>query len=315
MNTENITKQNNISMFFVEFIRISDVIKWVLISFTGFVLGITSTAITTYLIPFLVFFVSTFFIMSFTFVINNYYDIETDRENPRRMHTNALASGKFTKKAGMGFSVLFVIVALVTSFVFKIEVFLVCILLLLWMWTYSAPPLRIKGRPGMDILWHFGGFVIIVLWGSLLAGSVTTLNWLFAVSVALDSCIGQVWNHYRDYLFDKKSRTKTFAVLVGTDITKKTLNILLGVHLIVLIPLIFFYSLGYFATIIILVSGIVVGFFILQPQKHPFPSKQSIEAYIAIIISGSVYTSCIIYHILSVIGFSPLGLFHGIGIL
>jgi 4-hydroxybenzoate polyprenyltransferase len=167
----------------------------------------------------------------------------------------------------------------------------------------------------MDILWHFFTFVTIVMWGSLLAGSVTTINWLFAISVALDSCIGQVWNHYRDYLFDKKSRIKTFAVLVGTDITKKTLNILLGVHLIVLIPLIFFYSLSYFATIIILISGIVVGFFILQPQKHPFPSKQSIEAYIAIILSGSVYASCIIYHIFSVIGFSPLGLFHGIGIL
>lgn len=314
MNTENITKQNNISMFFIEFIRISDVMKWFMISFLGFILGITSTAITTYLIPFLVFSVSTFCIMSFTFAINNCYDTETDRENPRRMHTNAIASGKLTKKAGVGFNVLFVIIALVTSFVFKIEVFLVCILLLLWMWTYSVPPLRTKGRPGIDILWHFGGFVIIVLWGSLLAGSLTTINWLFAISLGLDSSIGQVWNHYSDYPFDKESGTNTFAVLVGLDATKKTLNILLGIQFIALIPLILFYSLSYLATIIILISGIVIGFLLLQPQKHLFPSKRSIESYIAIIISGSVYASCIIYHMLSVIGLSPLGLFHSIGI-
>jgi len=314
MNDENSTKGNKVSVFFIEFIRISDVIKWIMIAFLGFILGITTPTITTYLVPFLIFFVSSFCIMSFTFAINNFYDTETDRENPRRMHTNAIASGKLSKKTGIGFNLLFVIVALLTSLFLKIEVFLVCILLLLWMWVYSAPPLRIKGRPGLDIFWHFGGFVILILWGSLCAGSLTTISWLLAISLGIDSCIAQVWNHFNDYAFDKESGTKTFAVMVGLENAKKTIKALLGIHFVFLISLILFYSLNYLVTIIILISGVIIGFILLQPQKHVFPSKRSIESYIAVIISGSVYASCIIYHLLSVVRIPTLGLFHSIGI-
>jgi len=78
------TTKNNILIYLNEFIRVSDAIKWSAISFLGFILGITELSINAYFVPFLIFAISTFCIMAFTFAINNFYDTESDNKNPRR---------------------------------------------------------------------------------------------------------------------------------------------------------------------------------------------------------------------------------------
>ncbi|HEY0087768.1 MAG TPA: hypothetical protein VGB37_02930, partial [Candidatus Lokiarchaeia archaeon] len=57
-----IKKKNIISVFFTEFIRIRDVIAWTLISFVGFILGIASLNLSSYIIPFFIFLILFFFI-------------------------------------------------------------------------------------------------------------------------------------------------------------------------------------------------------------------------------------------------------------
>ena len=148
-------KKNVIIQFFTGFIRIKGIINWLAISFLGFLLGITSLEIGRYLPSFCFFLVSTFFILAFTFAINNYYDIDTDKDNPRRATINVMTSGVISKHTGMIFIRLFVIIPLVLSLFLTWAVFLFCAFLLFFMWIYSAPPLRLKGRPGADIIWHF----------------------------------------------------------------------------------------------------------------------------------------------------------------
>jgi len=187
--------ENVVFVFLNRLIRVKDVIKWCVISFIGFILGISSLSFQNNLIPFFVFIVCTFCIMSFTFSINNYYDVDSDRENPRRMHTNAIASGSISKQNAIVVNIILILAPLIVSFLFKYIVFFYCIIFLFWMWIYSSPPLRLKGRPGLDIVWHFCAFFFIIIWGSVIAGSLNLINFLVAISIGAFSCIGQIWNH------------------------------------------------------------------------------------------------------------------------
>jgi 4-hydroxybenzoate polyprenyltransferase len=248
--------------------------------------------------------------MSLTFAMNNYYDAGSDRENPRRMNINAIASGKISNQTGVILNIIFIIIPLVISILFKFEVFLFCVFLLFLGWAYSAPPLRLKGRPITDVVVHFVGFFSYVIWGSLIGGSIGLISWLMAISLGVWSTIGQIGNHIRDYYFDKESKTRTFAVWIGLDKAKITIEILTPLHLIILIPLILLYSLSYLSTIIILIGIPIMGFIIFRPKRGVFPTKRCFIYYFTIVIGGSVYTSCLVYHILYLLNKPVLGLLY-----
>jgi len=310
------TTKNTVLLFLNEFIRISDSFKWTAISFLGFLLGITQLSINTYIVPFFIFAISTFCITAFTFAINNFYDIESDTKNPRRKDINAIASGNISRKIAIFYLLLFALIPILISiFLFRYEITIFCIYLLFLGWAYSAPPLRTKNIPGLDVIWHFIGFFSYIIWGSLIAGesiysgSIESIIWLMAISVGVFSCIGQVWNHIVDYSFDKDAGTMTFAVKIGAENATKTLKFLIATHLILLIPLILLFTIKYWITILILILGVFIGLIILKPKKAGFPSKKSFEFYFTVVVGGSVYLTCIIYHLLFLLGVDALKIF------
>ena len=280
--------------FLTGFIRIRGVVNWFVISFFGFLLGISSLDITSYMVPLIFFVVSTFFILAFTFAINNYYDIDTDKANPRRADLNAMASGNISKQTGLLLNLIFIVIPLVLSLFFTIEVFVFCAFLLFWMWMYSAPPLRLKGRAGLDILWHFIAFLGLVLWGSYLAGSVSMINILVAVSFGIFGCFAQIDNHIHDYPFDKASGSKTFVVWIGIDKAYMALKLSFILYIFFLIPLIVLFSFSSYLTILIICGGIVVSLFIIKIKKSSLAPSLF---YVINFFGGSVYVSCLIYHI------------------
>ncbi|MBN1861407.1 MAG: UbiA prenyltransferase family protein, partial [Candidatus Thermoplasmatota archaeon] len=235
---ESLTRQSaTVLKFFTGFIRIRGVCTWLVISFIGFLLGITSLEITRYLLSLGFFIISTFFILSFTFSINNYYDVDTDKENPRRAALNVLASGTISKHTGMILNLLFIIVPLVLSLFITWKAFVFCAFLLLFMWMYSAPPLRLKGRPGLDIIWHFIALFALVLWGAFLAGFISRISILVAISFGVYGCFAQLDNHIHDYPFDKASGSITFAVRMGLPTTYKALIATFLLYIVSLLPL------------------------------------------------------------------------------
>jgi chlorophyll synthase len=300
-------KENNIvAIFLSEFIRIRGVFGWFVISSIGFVLGMSPLPLSAYLIPVFVFLVSTFCIISFTFAINNRYDIDSDRRNRKKIHFNAMASGKISTETGTIVNIILAIIPpLTVALLFNPGVFIFCLLLIFWMWAYSSPPLRLKGRPGVDILWHFATFVLLVMWGSLIAGSLGMISWLVAVSIGVFSCIAQVLNHINDYEFDRESGTVTYAVWRGLDSTVATLKAIILLHCIFLIPLIVLYSLSYSYTIGVLIAGILVGIFVVETRKHALGSS---AYYFPIVLGFAVYINCIIFQIAVLIGEPMIGL-------
>lgn len=288
------------------------VINWSAISFIGFILGMSSLDFSSYAVPLLVFIISTFCILSFTFAINNFFDADSDRKNPRKRRINVIASGKISKQTGIFLNITFIVIALVVSIFFKLEVFLICALFLVWMGVYSAPPLRLKGRPGMDVLWHFFGFFFLVMWGSFISGSIELINFLVAISIGIFSCTAQVWNHILDYSFDKSSGTTTFAVWAGLNVAKTTLKILVVIHMIFLIPLILLYSLSYYSTIALLIGGAMISLLAVRRKKEVLGSS---FYYFPVLFGGVVYLSCIIYHVNTILDEPSRVLLHFIGIL
>jgi 4-hydroxybenzoate polyprenyltransferase len=249
-------KKSMLSEFFIGFIRIKGVRNWLAISFLGFLLGITSLEITSLLWPAIFFGITTFFILAFTFAINNYYDIDTDKDNPRRAPFNALASGAISKRIGIAFNMLFIIIPLVLCLFITWQVFLFCALLLLFMWMYSAPPLRLKGRPGADLIWHFFALFALILWGSYLAGTISQIAFLVAVSFGFYGVFAQIDNHIHDYPYDKASGAQTFAVWIGLPNATKALVVTFLLFLISLLPLIILYLLPSYLSLLVIGGGI-----------------------------------------------------------
>jgi 4-hydroxybenzoate polyprenyltransferase len=299
----------------MEFFRISDVIKWSAISFGGFILGLASLDLDDNIIPFFVFLVSTFCIMSFTFAINNFYDADSDRENPRRKNINAIASGRISKHSGVFLIIILAILPLIFTILFKFEIFVFCSFLLFLGWAYSARPFRFKGRLVMDIIWHFLGFFFYVIWGSYIAGSIGLISWLAAISIGAFSLVGQVENHIFDYSFDKESKTKTLAVWLGLNKTKIILKLLTVLHLILLIPLILLYTIGYYLTIISTVFIAASGLIFLKQKKDVLSNQILFVKYSTYTVGGAVYLSCLIYKILFLLEIPTLSLLTSIGFL
>ena len=291
-------KKPSIRMFFTGFIRIRGVMNWSAISFFGFLLGITVLDFTSIMVLFFFFAVLTFFILAFTFAINNYYDIDTDKENPRRAHLNMMASGNLSKHTGLTLNLLFVIIPLVISLFYNRLVFVFCAGLIFWMWAYSAPPLRLKGRPGLDILWHFIVFFALILWGAYLAGSISLISVLVAVSFGFFGCFAQIDNHLQDYPFDKASGSKTFAVWIGRQKASVALKISFVLYLIFLIPIIVLFSLFSTLSILVLCGGIGASLILIKMKRSTStPVLYSVINF----FGGAVYLNCLIYHLSSLL--------------
>jgi len=290
--------KHSIRLFFTGFIRIRGVMNWSAISFFGFLIGLKILDITSILVPFFFFAVSTFFILAFTFAINNYYDIDTDKENPRRVHLNIMASGHLSRQAGRLFNLLFILIPLVLSLFYTRLVFVFCAGLIFWMWAYSAPPLRLKGRPGLDILWHFLVFFALILWGSYLAGSVSLMSVLVGVSVGFFGCFAQIDNHLHDYAFDKASGSKTFAVWIGKQQALIALKVSFILYLIFLIPLIVHFSLSSTLSILVLCAGIGLSCIIITRKKN---IGTQVLYYIINFFGGAIYLTCLISHLSSLL--------------
>jgi 4-hydroxybenzoate polyprenyltransferase len=299
------TKKNMVTVFLAEFIRIRGVVGWFIISAIGFVIGMSPISSSAYLARLFVFLVSTFCIISFTFAVNNQHDIDSDRRNRKKIQFNAMASGKISTETGTIANIILAIIPpLTVALLFNLEVFIFCLLLLFWMWAYSSPPLRLKGRPGVDIIWHFAAFVLLVLWGSSIAGSLGLISWLVAVSIGVFSCVAQVLNHINDYESDRDSGTVTYAVWRGIDTTVTTLKVIIILHLVFLIPLIALYSLAYSYTIGVLVAGVLIGIFVVETRKHALGSS---AYYFPIVLGFAVYVNCIVYQVAVLFGEPMIG--------
>lgn len=153
------------------------------------------------------------------FAINDFYDAPADALDERKRAGNFFVwypvSGGWLV-AG----VVLVCAPLLFVFVqFGWRSWLVMGVCLVVMWGYSAPPLRFKERPGVDLLVHalfvetFPYAVVVFLAG----GVWGVLDVFLLVLAFLASLTAQIEQQVRDYEVDRAAGGRSFALYVGRD--------------------------------------------------------------------------------------------------
>ncbi len=171
------------------------------------------------------------------YTINDYFDAPFDAKDRKGAHRNFFVAHRVPK--GWAVAAYVVAVALVLSGFARfgligIVIFGVCVAA---MWAYSAPPVRLKSRPGLDLVWHalFVQTFPYVLCVILIDATWTMLDYVLISINVFASLSGQLAQQVRDFDVDS-STDRTFATTVGLRAARMTLQILtvcLGVIVVV----------------------------------------------------------------------------------
>lgn len=146
------------------------------------------------------------------FAVNNLFDRESDLENPRKNNPLNCGCPIWSVWAVLLNQLVFLLVFYLYGCFVALTVYLLGLVLGLM---YSAPPFRLKGRAGWDVLSHtlyFGA--LPYMFGLFLSGgSLSGENVLAVVSLMFYSAFLQLRNLEKDVYFDRKFGDKTLFVL------------------------------------------------------------------------------------------------------
>lgn len=154
------------------------------------------------------------------FAVNDYFDAPADGLDTHKARSNyfcrTTARPALFWAAAVGVAVVIVLVLARYGWpgfgVLAVGV-LVC-------WAYSAPPLRLKQRPGLDVLTH-AAFVEVFPYLAvllLLGESWTTLDLFILLVLFVSSFSAQLEQQLRDYRVDQLTG-RTFATVAGRPLT------------------------------------------------------------------------------------------------
>ena len=150
-----------------------------------------------------------------TLLINDVHDLPSDRANPRKARSplvQGLVSLGWAHAAAYVAAALALAVALLVSVTFAL--FLLGALVLAWL--YSAPPVRLKTRPGADVMVNavgVGGLAAFAGW--VLARPLAEAPWEFLPQGLLTAAAVYVPTTLVDHDADKAAGYATFATVLG----------------------------------------------------------------------------------------------------
>ena len=209
----------------------------------------------------LLFLITSSLYLAFSFSINNSFDIKNDHE----MSKNPIAYGLIRFGEGLFVSVLLALIGTLIVYL-ELDSISLCIyiLLLALSFSYSAPPLRLKGVPVADLMSHglfFGS--LLFLYGASVGGNLLNPAAIMALPLFIHSATLNLRNHLDDFDEDKRAATRTTARWLGKPKALKGLHALIVVHWVVLgiVTLFFNFQFG------ILVNSIVSLIFIIL-RRH-----------------------------------------------
>jgi len=228
------------------------------------------------------YFLSGSLFLAFGFSVNNFFDVKEDfykgdfkliKRNPRSFFLSVLPG----------------IVGLLICYFIGFEVFLFSFFALLLGFFYSAPPLRFKSRPFLDLISHglFAGFLIIIFPFLFFEKHFSNFHFLIAFSFFYLSVMYEMRNHIEDFDSDLKAGLKTTACYLGYEKSKRFLNIL---HLFypsfLFLPFIFLQKIFLFA--FIFWSFIFLSLFFIKRNYVIMDTYYPIFPYL-LLLASSIY--------------------------
>ena len=200
-------------IYFIKMLRIEDWLKMVFwIPLAGLVLA--SYSLNNFILTAII----SFFILSYGYAINNYYDIEIDKKNNRKIekNTNPLAKELISKKNSLALIIFLLLVPLYLASQISFTSFMLVLLIVLGFTFYSAKIIRLKEKPFIDVVTIslFAGFFPFLL-GIGLAGETINFSFFLVALLFALLCGNEVIAHYiRDYEQDL-GNTRTTVIRIG----------------------------------------------------------------------------------------------------
>ncbi len=152
---------------------------------------------------------------SFTFLINNAVDKDFDSRNSRKAGSPIISGAISTKKA-MTLAFVFGILALTISLSLGFDFFATSVGMCAIAYAYSAPPFRLKERPGLDVLsTGFGLGVLCPLAGYSLVRPACDFPIWYLLAIFLIMIGLYVPTTVADHEGDVLNGIRTFSVAVG----------------------------------------------------------------------------------------------------
>ncbi|MDI6591480.1 MAG: UbiA family prenyltransferase [Patescibacteria group bacterium] len=177
-------------------------------------------------------------LLAFGFSVNNFFDIKEDREKGEVK--NLLVQNK----KNFLFSISPGILALFLSIYFGLKIFFFVLIASLIGFFYSAPPLRMKSKPFLDLISHglFAGALIFIFPLLIFSPKLTLFHYLIAFSIFYLSAMLEMRNHLEDYQSDLQAGLKTTVCFLGYKNSIEFLKYLALFYPLVLFPVFFLIS-------------------------------------------------------------------------
>lgn len=159
-----------------------------------------------------------FCVTSYSYVINNYFDLEIDKRNDKKikLNTNPLAQGLITKKGILILLGILLLFPVILAFQMNFVGFIFVLLSLFSSTLYSVRYIRLKERTGIDIVTHglmFGLFPFLA--GVTLAGGVINFPLvLIGILFGILGCGVLLFHQINDYENDL-GNTQTTVIKIG----------------------------------------------------------------------------------------------------
>jgi 4-hydroxybenzoate polyprenyltransferase len=136
------------------------------------------------------------------------------------------------------------ILALFLSIPFGPRVFCFVLIAELIGFFYSAPPLRMKSKPFLDLISHglFAGALLFIFPFLFFGQKLNTFHYLIALSIFYLSAMLETRNHLEDYQSDFRAGLKTSVCFLGYKNSEKLLRYLGIFYPLTLLPIFFSFS-------------------------------------------------------------------------
>jgi len=163
------------------------------------------------------------------FAVNDYHDVTVDREDPKKAARNPFIQRPLSRGWAMGLFILSISLICIGLLPHAGRGLIIFILGVWALWAYSSPPLRLKARPGFDLIMHimfvetFPYAVMIILRGY----TVTWTDILLLTLFGLGSLASQLEQQARDFAFDSLHE-RNFTVAVGLRLNHALMRTVAG---------------------------------------------------------------------------------------
>jgi len=183
--------------------------------------------------------------LAFGFSVNDCFDTKEDEY--KKDSVNPIVKKEIIFKKALFLSILLGILGLTLSAVFGLKVLLFSLAGVLLSFFYSAPPLRTKSRPLIDLISHglFAGAFLFFLPLLIFNSELTLFHYLITFSIFYFSITLELRNHLEDYETDKKAGLRTFVCVVGFEGSEKLLRYLAIFYPLTLFPIFLLIPQGY----------------------------------------------------------------------